>query len=91
LQYVFNTKRIEFQYETADHTNMKRQNNDEKKVPENLVTRASTRVPLSARVKEETKEALAKAADGAGTSLSDLAAAILDDYAEWLMARKKRG
>lgn len=68
---------------------MKRQGDNEKKAPEALVTRASSRVPLSARVKESTKETLTKSAEEIGTSLSDLAAAILDDYAEWLDSRKK--
>lgn len=68
---------------------MKRQGDNEKKAPEALVTRASSRVPLSARVKDSTKETLTKTAEKVGTSLSDLAAAILDDYAEWIEGQKK--
>jgi uncharacterized protein (DUF1778 family) len=60
------------------------------KTPEELVTRSQKREPLSARVKADTKGVLTKAAEKAGTSLSDLAAAILDDYAEWLVSTRKR-
>jgi uncharacterized protein (DUF1778 family) len=61
-----------------------------KKSPEELVTRNHKREPLSARVKSDTKKTLEKAAKSAGTSLSDLAAAILDDYADWLSEQSKR-
>lgn len=60
-----------------------------KKSPEELVTRAHKREPLSARVKTDTKKILTRAADEVGTSLSDLAAAILDDYAVWIASQKK--
>ena len=59
------------------------------KSPENLVKPRVERVPLSARVKSDTKEILLKAAGNVNTSLSDLAAAILDDYAEYLQRRKR--
>lgn len=60
-----------------------------KKSPQELVTRANKREPLSARVKSDTKKTLTKAAKTAGSSLSDLAAAILDDYADWLEIETK--
>lgn len=61
---------------------MRRMSETDRKTPEMLTTRAK-REPLSTRVKETTKEILDAAAEKADTSLSDLTAAILDDYAEW--------
>lgn len=60
-----------------------------KKTPAELVTRAQKREPLSARVKTDTKRILTRAAKEAKSSLSDLSAAILDDYAEWLDLQNK--
>jgi uncharacterized protein (DUF1778 family) len=62
---------------------MRRIPETERKSPEMLDIK-SKREPLSTRVKESTKVLLETAADKAGTTLSDLTAAILDDYADWL-------
>jgi uncharacterized protein (DUF1778 family) len=50
------------------------------------------RVPLSARVKEETRDALAKAAKEQKLSIGLIVSNILDDYVDWLRTEidKKR-
>jgi uncharacterized damage-inducible protein DinB len=45
------------------------------------------RTPVSARVKETSKETLEKAAKRAGMPLAELLAHIVDDYADWLDKR----
>lgn len=58
---------------------------DGRKSPEHL-TLKSKKEPLSTRIKTQTKWTLKLAARYEKTSVSDLAAAILDDYAEWLQS-----
>lgn len=60
----------------------------DRKTPEELKSKFE-RVPLSTRVKEETRELLEKEAKKVGTSLSDLTAGILDEYVEWLISKRK--
>ena len=48
------------------------------------------KVPLSTRVFAETKDLLEKAAKEQGLALSELVGNIVDDYAAWLRAKKKR-
>ena len=62
---------------------MKTMAESRRKSPADL-TLKSKRTPLSTRVKSDTKRVLAQAAKTAKTTVSDLSAAILDDYAEWL-------
>ena len=55
------------------------------------MTSRKERVPLSTRVKTDTKETLEKAAKEAGLALSEFVANVLDDYGDWyLKAKKKR-
>jgi hypothetical protein len=53
------------------------------KTPDELVSNFE-RTPLSTRVKTKTRTSLEKEAKRLKTSLSDLAAGILDDYVQWL-------
>jgi hypothetical protein len=62
---------------------MKKMQDRVKKSPEQLKVRGQ-KVPLSTRVRAQTRESLEQAAKEADTTLSDLTAAILEDYAEWL-------
>ena len=62
---------------------MKRMSETDRKSPEMLAIK-SKREPLSTRVKSESKKLLKSAAKEAKTSVSDLTAAIIDDYCEWL-------
>ncbi len=59
-----------------------------KKTPEQLKVRGQ-KVPLSTRVREQTRKVLEQAAEESSTTLSDLTAAILEDYAEWLEGHQK--
>jgi len=54
-----------------------------KKSPDQLETKV-IKVPLSTRLRLQSRETLEKAATKAGTTLSDLTAAILEDYSQWL-------
>ncbi len=67
---------------------MKKMQNRVKKTPEQLKVRGQ-KVPLSTRVREQTRKSLEHAADESGTTLSDLASAILEDYADWLEGQEK--
>lgn len=50
------------------------------------------RTPVSARIRESTKETLEAAAKAQkGLSISQLIANVLDDYAAWLETEKKNG
>lgn len=60
----------------------------DRKTPEELKSKIE-RVPLSTRVKEETRQILEKEAKKVKTSLSDLTAGILDEYADWLINKRK--
>ncbi len=60
------------------------------KTPNELIGDVDERLPLSTRVKKETKAALAKAAKDQNRKVGALAAAILDDYADWLAQPGKR-
>lgn len=53
------------------------------KTPDELVSHFE-RKPLSTRVKASTRITLEKEAKRLKTSLSDLAAGVLDDYVAWL-------
>lgn len=53
------------------------------KTPDELVSHFE-RIPLSTRVKSKTRSTLEKEAKRLKTSLSDLAAGVLDDYVAWL-------
>lgn len=53
------------------------------KTPDELVSNFE-RTPLSTRVKTKTRATLLKEAKRLKTSLSDLAAGVLDDYVAWL-------
>lgn len=66
---------------------MQRMNKNGRKQPKLLITKTK-RVPLSTRVKTNTKQTLMVAAKEAKTSVSDLTAAIVDDYCEWLISLK---
>lgn len=57
-----------------------------RKIPEELKSKYK-REALSTRVKAETHQILEQQAKKIKTSLSDLSAGILDEYAEWLTAR----
>ena len=60
------------------------------RLPSEMTSRKE-RVPLSTRVKTDTKETLEKAAKEAGLALSEFVANVLDDYGDWyLKAKKKR-
>lgn len=61
---------------------MKKMQKRVKKTPEQLKVRGQ-KVPLSTRVRTHTKEILENAANNSSTTLSDLVAAILEDYADW--------
>jgi hypothetical protein len=67
---------------------MKRMSETDRKSPEMLAIK-SKREPLSTRVKSESKKVLKSAAREAKTSVSDLTAAIIDDYCEWLETQKE--
>ena len=66
---------------------MKRMSPSEQKKP-NLLAVKSKREPLSTRVKTDTKKVLKVAAKEVKTSVSDFAAAVLDDYADWLDSQR---
>lgn len=65
---------------------MKRKN----KTPDELVSNFE-RTPLSTRVKTKTRASLEKEAKRLKTSLSDLAAGILDEYVQWLNEEQIKG
>lgn len=48
------------------------------------------RVPLSTRILMDTKSVLEKAAEENGLSLAELTANVLDDYASWLIDKKRK-
>ena len=56
------------------------------RLPKDMKTESKT--PISARVKESTKETLEKAAKKEKISIGLLVSNILDDYAAWLETRK---
>ncbi len=58
------------------------------KSPDELVSNFE-RKPLSTRVKTKTRTTLEKEAKRLKTSLSDLAAGVLDDYVAWLEEQNK--
>lgn len=61
----------------------------DRKTPEELKSKFK-REALSTRVKLSTLQILKSEAKSAKTSLSDLAAGVLDEYAEWLSKKRKQ-
>ena len=61
----------------------------DRKTPEELKSKFK-REALSTRVKHSTLQILKSEAKTAKTSLSDLAAGVLDEYAEWLVKKRKQ-
>jgi len=60
------------------------------KSPDELIGDTEERSPLSTRVKKHTKAVLTKAAKEQNRKVAALAAAILDDYADWLSKQGKK-
>ncbi|MES3036981.1 MAG: hypothetical protein V4736_03660 [Bdellovibrionota bacterium] len=60
------------------------------KSPDELIGDNEERSPLSTRVKKNTKAILTKAAKEQNRKVGALAAAILDDYADWLATQGKK-
>jgi hypothetical protein len=54
------------------------------------MTREDKRVPVSARIKKETRDLLVKAAKEQKLSIGLIVANILDDYVMWLESESKK-
>lgn len=67
---------------------MKRMNRNEMKKPSDLV-KDETREPISARVKQSTLRTIESEAKNLGVKTAALTAAILDNYADWLIEKGK--